>query len=81
MDRLLNRTGGQGYIYCLKVVIQLPPMNFLGQLRLLELETYRQTDPTEDALAAGKNEAFSAVIPGVKTLLIFHDPYTFFITL
>ena len=29
MDRLLNRTGGQGYIYCLKVVIQLPPMLFV----------------------------------------------------
>jgi len=23
MDRLLNRTGGQGYIYCSKVVLQL----------------------------------------------------------
>ena len=29
MDRLLNRTGGLGYIYCLKVVIQLLPMLFV----------------------------------------------------
>jgi len=29
MDRLLNHTGEQGYIYCLKVVTQLPPMLFV----------------------------------------------------
>ena len=29
MDRLLNHTEGQGYIYCLKVVIQLLPMQFV----------------------------------------------------
>jgi len=33
IDRLLNRTGGQGYIYCLKVVIQLPPMLFVHLFR------------------------------------------------
>jgi len=36
MDRLLNRTG-HGYIYCLKVVIQLPPMLFV-QLSQLQLD-------------------------------------------
>jgi len=29
MDRFLNRIGGQRYIYCLKVVIQLPTMIFV----------------------------------------------------
>ena len=34
MDRLLNRTAGQVHIYCLKVVIQLPPMLFVQLSRI-----------------------------------------------
>ena len=37
MDRLLNRTGGQGYkIYCLKVVIQLPVRPTFPNMALAE---------------------------------------------
>jgi len=34
IDRLLNSTGGQGYIYCLKVITQLPPMLFVQLSRI-----------------------------------------------